>query len=185
MSTPKKASKKTATSSHPPYVNMARAAIKELKEPKGSSRQAILKYILAKYKVGTDIKAVNSRLRLALRRGVQNKQLTQKSGSNGRFRLGESATPKASRKRSPSKKAAKKTTTKKSPKKTAKKAAPAATGDSAPAAKKTTPKKKKPAAKKAATKKSPAKKTKKSPAKKAATKKSPKKKTTKKSPKKA
>ena len=36
---------------NPTYVKMVTAAITELKERNGSSRQAILKYIMAKYKV--------------------------------------------------------------------------------------------------------------------------------------
>lgn len=61
VSTPKKskAPKKTASkpktpSSHPTYGDMIRKAVSELKEKKGSSRAAILKYILQHYKVGTN-----------------------------------------------------------------------------------------------------------------------------------
>merc|ERR1712088_111563 len=44
----KKAAKPAA---HPPYANMIVAAIKALKDKKGSSRQAILKYVVANNKV--------------------------------------------------------------------------------------------------------------------------------------
>merc|ERR1712088_3104 len=44
----KKAAKPVA---HPPYANMIMAAIKALKDKKGSSRQAILKYVVANNKV--------------------------------------------------------------------------------------------------------------------------------------
>jgi len=48
MSTTKAASKKAE---HPPYREMISAAIVNLKERNGSSRQAIKKYIHANYKV--------------------------------------------------------------------------------------------------------------------------------------
>jgi histone H1/5 len=66
---PKKAAAKTA-GAHPPYLEMVVAAVKALKERSGSSRQAILKYILANYAVGTDPKAANLHLKQALKRGV-------------------------------------------------------------------------------------------------------------------
>lgn len=43
-----------APASHPTYIDMTRAAIQALKDRTGSSRQAILKYIMANYKVMTD-----------------------------------------------------------------------------------------------------------------------------------
>lgn len=67
---PKKAAAKSAPSAHPPYLEMVVAAVKALKERSGSSRQAILKYILANYAVGTDPKAANLHLKQALKRGV-------------------------------------------------------------------------------------------------------------------
>ena len=67
---PKKAAAKSAPSAHPPYLEMVIAAVKALKERSGSSRQAILKYILANYAVGTDPKAANLHLKQALKRGV-------------------------------------------------------------------------------------------------------------------
>lgn len=49
----KKASKsKDAQKSHPAYADMIKKAITELKEKKGSSRAAILKYILRHYNLG-------------------------------------------------------------------------------------------------------------------------------------
>nr|KAG5708950.1 hypothetical protein BaRGS_009359 [Batillaria attramentaria] len=42
---------------------MIAAAIQSLKERSGSSRQAILKYVVANYKVGTDLKPINARLK--------------------------------------------------------------------------------------------------------------------------
>jgi hypothetical protein len=45
----------------------------KLKERGGSSRQAILKYIMANFNVGKDAKTVNVHLKLSLRAGVKNK----------------------------------------------------------------------------------------------------------------
>merc|ERR1712130_238330 len=53
---------------HPPYANMITAAIKGLKDKKGSSRQAILKYVVANNKVDATKAAV--RVKLALRKMV-------------------------------------------------------------------------------------------------------------------
>ena len=68
-------------------------AIGALKERGGSSRQAILKYILKTYNVGADEKSVNNHLKLALRAGVKNNSLKQAkgSGASGSFKVGESA----------------------------------------------------------------------------------------------
>lgn len=48
---PKKVVKSAAGSSHPPYLEMVTKAVIALKERSGSSRQAILKYILANFQV--------------------------------------------------------------------------------------------------------------------------------------
>jgi hypothetical protein len=45
----------------------------------GSSRQAILKYMMANFNVGKDPKTVNVHLKLSLRAGVKNKSLKQVS----------------------------------------------------------------------------------------------------------
>ncbi len=57
----------------------------------GSSRQAILKYIMKHYNVGKDEKTVNNHLKLALRAGVKNKSLKQRkgTGASGSFSVGE------------------------------------------------------------------------------------------------
>merc|ERR1711944_151316 len=118
---------------HPKYSDIIKAAITSLKERGGSSRQAILKYISANYKVGDN---AASHLKLALRAGVKNGSLAQSTGTgaSGSFKLG--AKKEAPKKKPAAKKpAAKKPAAKKSPKKAAKK----------PAAKKAA---KKPAAKK-------------------------------------
>ena len=61
---------KSASSAHPSYLEMVISAVQALKERSGSSRQAILKYILANYNVVADPKAVNLHLKLALKRGL-------------------------------------------------------------------------------------------------------------------
>jgi len=141
---------------HPTFAVMIAAAIAELKERKGSSRQAIEKYIAANYKVGPKY---TGPMKQALKKGVEKGTLVQTKGvgASGSFKI---AKPEPEKKPAVKKPAAKKTTTKKTTKK-----APA---KKAPAKKAAT---KKPAAKKA-TKKAPAKKAaspkKKAPAKKAA-----------------
>ena len=158
-STPKKKApaKPKVPAAHPQYKVMVAAAIGALKERGGSSRQAILKYIIANYKVGDNPTAVNARVKTALKAGVKASLLKQAKGTGaaGSFKLGDKKVEKKKPK-SPKKKAVKKP---KSPKKAA------AKPKKAPAAKKS-PKKaaKKPAAKKAAAPKKAAK----SPAKKAA-----------------
>ncbi|ROT64815.1 putative late histone H1-like [Penaeus vannamei] len=157
----KKAPAKKPT--HPQYAIMIAAAIKALKERTGSSRQAILKYIIANYKVGDEKKA-GVRLKLALRKGVTKGTLRQMKGTGaaGSFRLAkDEAKPakKAAKKpaaKKPKKPAAKKPAAKKAAKKPAAKKSP-----KKPAAKKVA---KKPAAKKPAAKKPAAKKVAKKPA---------------------
>lgn len=143
---------KKAAPTHPVYKDMILAAIASLKERKGSSRQAILKYILAHYKgVGVE-KQVNSRLKLALVRMADNGDLkhVKGKGASGSFRAAEKAKAapkkKAAAKKPKAKKPAAKKSASKKPK--AKKAAPAAK----PAAKKAKKPKKAKKAKKAAAK---------------------------------
>ena len=174
----KKATKPKAPASHPKYIEMIGKAISTLKERGGSSRQAILKYIQANYKVGTGV-AVNSRLKLALKSGVTKGSLKQSkgTGASGSFKLGEqqkkvakkAAKPKKAapaKKKAPAKKPAKKAVKPKAKKATTPKKKAAAKKPAKKAgdkkAKKATPKKKpaakKPAAKKPAAKKAAAKK---------------------------
>ena len=78
---------------HPPYNEMIRQALVALKERGGSSRQAILKYVMANFKVGGDEHSVNTHLKVALRNGVKSELLKQSkgSGATGSFRLGADA----------------------------------------------------------------------------------------------
>uniref|UniRef100_F1LAA1 Histone H1.X n=1 Tax=Ascaris suum TaxID=6253 RepID=F1LAA1_ASCSU len=100
--------------SHPAYGDMVKAAVVALKEKKGSSRAAILKYILQHYKVGDNLTAVNAHLRQALKRGVSTGALkqTKGTGASGSFRLGEGKKTETVKAKKP---AAKKTTAGKAP----------------------------------------------------------------------
>ena len=154
-----------APAAHPKYSVMIAAAITALKDRTGSSRQAILKYICANYKVDAAKAAVQ--VRLALKRGVAKGALKMARASGkgaGSFKVVKVEKPKKVKKaKKPKakkvkkvKKAAKKPAAKKAkkPKKAAKKPA-AKKAAKKPAAKKPAAKKaaKKPAAKKAAPKK--------------------------------
>ena len=159
----KKATKPKAPAAHPKYSEMIASAITALKDRTGSSRQAILKYICANYKVDAAKAAVQ--LRMALKRGVEKGALKMARASGkgaGCYKVVKVEKPKkvkkvkkpaakkpAAKKPAAKKTAAKKPAAKKSPKKAAKK--PAAKKPAKKAAKK--PAAKKPAAKKAAAKK--------------------------------
>ena len=117
-------------SDHPKYSEMVQQALGTLKERGGSSRQAILKYLVKNFKVGNDENVVNTHLKIALRNGVKNASLKQSKGTGaaGSFRLGEEAKkpkaikkPKVAAAKKPTK--AKSATGVKSPKKVVKKAA--------------------------------------------------------------
>jgi histone H1/5 len=76
---------------HPKYSEMVQQALTNLKERGGSSRQAVLKYIMKNFNVGTDENVVNTHLKIALKSGVKNASLKQSKGSGaaGSFRIGE------------------------------------------------------------------------------------------------
>merc|ERR1712088_799294 len=161
---PKKVAKPKAPAAHPKYSVMIAAAITALKDRTGSSRQAILKYICANYKV--DAAKAGQHLRMALKAGIKKGTLkmAKESGKGaGCFKLVKVEKPKKVKAVKPKKPAAKKAKKVVKPKKVA--AKKAATPKKAKAAKK--PAKKAPAkAKKPAAKPKAAK-----PAKKAAPKK--------------
>ncbi|CAC5408136.1 H1_5 [Mytilus coruscus] len=158
VKTPAKSPKKKAAAkpkkvaTHPKYSEMVGKAISALKERGGSSRQAILKYIIANFNVGSDAKTVNTHLKLALKSGVKSNSLKQSkgTGASGSFKIGEVAKPA----KKPAKKAVKPKAAKPKKAKTPKK-----TATKKPAAKKPAGEKKaaKPKAKKPATKKPAAK----------------------------
>merc|ERR1712121_452689 len=162
----KKVVKKAKTPAvHPTYSVMIGESIKAMKDRSGSSRQAILKYICANYKVDATKAAVH--VRTALKKGVAAGALKMGAAAGkkgaGCYKLGDKAKeekkPKAAKvkkpvvkkagikqpaavKKSPTKKAAaKKPTTKKpvskaSPKKTAAKKAASSKKPAAKTAKK-------------------------------------------------
>ena len=146
---------------------MITAAVTNLKDKKGSSIQAIKKYILANYKV--EEKSVATFVKTNLKRMVESGALTsvKGNGASGSFKLAEK--PTAAKKPAAKKPADKKPAAKKTAKSPAKKTKKAAKSPKKAA--------KKPAAKKPTKKavKSPAKKAKKPAAKKPAAKKAAKK----------
>ena len=144
-------SKPKKAADHPKYIDMIVAAITALKERNGSSRQGIVKYIKANYKVGDNAEA---QIKLNLKRNVVNGGLVQVKGvgASGSFKVAKKVPAKVSKKKVTAKKPASK---KAAPKKVAAKKAAAKKTPSK--AKKSTPKKKvvkpKKAPKKAAAKK--------------------------------
>lgn len=105
--TPKKAAKKEKVkkpkkpAAHPPFKTMITQAIAGLKDRLGSSRQAILKFIMEKYfPKDADEAFVRRHLNSALARGHEQKWLHHAPGHSGSFKLA----PKKERK-SKSKKA--------------------------------------------------------------------------------
>merc|ERR1719420_2190305 len=137
----KKAAKPKAPAAHPKYSVMIAAAIAALKDRTGSSRQAILKYICANYKV--DAAKAGQHLRMALKAGIKKGTLkmAKESGKGaGCFKLVKVEKPKKVKAVKPKKPAVKKA--KKAPAKPKKAAAKPKAAKKAPA------KAKKPAAKK-------------------------------------
>merc|ERR1712243_385693 len=128
----KKAAKPKVPAAHPPYAAMITAAVKGLADKKGSSRQAILKYVVANNKVDAAKAAV--RVRLALKKMVAAKKLVAAAAAGKKGAGSYKLPPKEPKAKKPKAKKAKKPEAKKAAKK--------------PAAKK--PAAKKPAAKKAA-----------------------------------
>merc|ERR1711981_1343693 len=153
-----KVKKAKAPAAHPPYASMITAAIKALGDKKGSSRQAILKYVVANNKVDAAKAAV--RVRLALKKMIAAKKVVAAAAAGkkgaGSFKL-PAKEPKAKKPKAKKPKKAKKPAAKKAkkPKKAAKKPAAKKPAAKKPAAKKAA---KKPAAKKAAKKAAPKKK---------------------------
>jgi len=102
--TPKKQKKSTKgksthAASHPKYSDMIKAALKALNERGGSSRAAILKYVLAHYSL--DPIQANQHLKSALKNGVKSKNFkqTKGNGASGSFKLADAA-KKPAKKRS-------------------------------------------------------------------------------------
>merc|ERR1712088_739406 len=138
-----KAKKPAKKAEHPPSAVMVLAAVKALKDKKGSSLPAIKKYIAANYKV--DVVKVSPFIRKAIKKLVEGKKIVKVKASFKAVKeekpkkVKKAKKPKAKKpktakkaaakkpktaKKAPAKKAAKRPAAKKSPKKAAKKAAP-------------------------------------------------------------
>ncbi|XP_037790387.1 histone H1-delta-like [Penaeus monodon] len=151
------AKRPSAKRAHPKYSEMVAAALRALKERNGSSRQAILRFIVASFQVG-DERTAGVHLKQALRRGVASGSLqqTKGAGASGSFKLSKEELKKAApRKDSAKKKVTKnekirgkvtakkpsaKTATKKATTKTATEKASAKTATKKPSAKTATKK---------------------------------------------
>jgi len=94
---PAKSKKQASPPSHPKYEDMIRDAIVALKERKGSSRQAIKKYILNTYKL-PDIAVTNNRLKLAITKGVDKGIFSFFNGPSGTLKLVKKETAKKEKK---------------------------------------------------------------------------------------
>ncbi len=168
--------KKTSTKpkpSHPKFFDMITEALKKLNEKTGSSRIAIVKYIMANYSI--DEKTANKHTKVALKNGVKNNNFKQSTGNgvNGSFKIGdavklkEKAAEKEAKRKAKAALKPKKVVAKKETKKLVKKVAkPSTTGSTKKIVKKTTDKTKttkekktvsKETAKKNVTKKAPVK----------------------------
>ena len=84
-----KARKPKKPMSHPPVASMVNAAIKNLKDRKGSSLAAIKKYIAANYKC--DVAKLAPFIRRYLKKAVADGKLKQVkgTGASGSFRIGD------------------------------------------------------------------------------------------------
>merc|ERR1711936_83539 len=99
-----KVKKAKAPAAHPPYASMITAATKALGDKKGSSRQAILKYVVANNKVDAAKAAV--RVRLALKKMIAAKKVVAAAAAGkkgaGSFKLPAKA-PKVKKAKKPKK----------------------------------------------------------------------------------
>merc|ERR1712172_160874 len=117
-----KAKKPAKKAEHPPSAVMVLAAVKALKDKKGSSLPAIKKYIAANYKV--DVVKVSPFIRKAIKKLVEGKKIVKVKAS---FKAVKEEKPKVKKAKKPkakkpkAKKTAKKTTPKKAKKTAAKK----------------------------------------------------------------
>merc|ERR1712186_305330 len=125
-----KAKKVAKPAAHPPFKAMILTAIKALKERGGSSRQAILKYVVANNKV--DAAKAAGPLKLALRKALAAGTIVKAKAAGkgaGKFKAGKVEKPKKVKKvkkpkaKKPAKKAAKKPAKKAAKKPAAKKPA--------------------------------------------------------------
>ncbi|KAK2588101.1 hypothetical protein KPH14_004161 [Odynerus spinipes] len=149
-----KAKAQRTKSTHPPTSEMVTAAIKELKDRKGSSLQAIKKYIVATYKV--DGEKVAPFIRRYLKTAVTSGTVVQTKGkgASGSFKLSSSKAPENKTKTLRTGKGSKASSENKSVEKKATVIKKVAETKKAKPAKKTESSKKAPVQKKAAAKRS-------------------------------
>merc|ERR1711972_355816 len=110
--TPKKDKKPAKKATHPKFDVMIIEAIKTLKEFHGSSRKAVLNYMMANYTIENRAKA-QVRVNTVMKRLVEEKKVLPvlkkgKFSVNGSYRLGKEEKPKKKKAKKPAKKAAKK-----------------------------------------------------------------------------
>merc|ERR1711874_529191 len=94
-----KAKKVAKPAAHPPFKAMILTAIKALKERGGSSRQAILKYVVANNKV--DAAKAAGPLKLALRKALAAGTIVKAKAAGkgaGKFKAGKVEKPKKAKK---------------------------------------------------------------------------------------
>lgn len=91
----KVAMKPKVAASHPPFAKMIVEAVKDLKEKKGSSRQAILKHIIALHKIDEKVASVQVRRGLVSAVKAGHLSQTKGSGASGSFKLVEKVKPAA------------------------------------------------------------------------------------------
>ena len=96
--------KSSTNAAHPKYSEMIKAALKALNDRGGSSRAAILKFVLANYSL--DPVQANQHLKLALKNGVKSKHFkqTKGNGASGSFKLAAEVTATKKKKTSKPKK---------------------------------------------------------------------------------
>lgn len=112
----KRGAKTSAKPDHPRYKEMIAEALKDLKKPRGASRQAISKYITSKYSVSGS--SSNHHLSTALKSLVSGKSLviTKGVGAAGSYKVNRETTakkPSVKKTAKPKKKAASKKVVKK------------------------------------------------------------------------
>lgn len=80
---------KTKAPHHPSFITMISDAIKKLADRNGSSRQAIVKFIVNNYKL--EEKFVNQHVKSVLKNGVKSGNIKQSKGvgASGSFKLGD------------------------------------------------------------------------------------------------
>ncbi|CAF0720384.1 unnamed protein product [Brachionus calyciflorus] len=95
----KKTDKKAAPA-HPKFIDMITESLGKLNEKSGSSKQAILKYIVANFPV--DEKTANQYLKVSLKNGVKSGAIKQVkgTGATGSFKLAKKASKTAPKKNS-------------------------------------------------------------------------------------